>query len=143
MPPRAKTRLPKRRHPRAHVQVNLRMPEDERSWLVAQAQEHRTTLNAEMMARIMRGRDSDELLSIRRLVDYSERLLRPYQIEAHERAHYGNVLRATDDIVHLIIAEAATDAIRAAVDKYQTARRVLDLEAGRKITGRGTSGGAS
>ena len=143
MPPRAKARLPKRRHSRTHVQVNLRMPEEERAWLVAQAQEHRTTLNGEMMARIMRGRDHEELLTISKLAEDSARLLEPWGIKAHERRLYGDVLRAADDLVHLLIAKAAADAIRTAVDKYQTVRRNLDVETGRKITGRGTGGGAS
>ena len=134
MPPRAKPRLRPRRDGRSLVQVNLRMPPDERAWLVEQAQQHGTTLNGEMMARIMRGRDHEQLFTIGALIEASNRLLKPYQIEADERAHYGDVLRATDDLVHLVIAESPADAIRTAIDKYQTVRRDLDLAAGRKIT---------
>jgi hypothetical protein len=113
------------------------MPEEERTWLVEQAAAHKTTLNGEMMSRIMAFRDQGYLLTLRNLAEYSAQLLRPYQIEAHERAHYGDVLQAADDIVALIIAGANSETLRAAIDKYQLARRTIDIEAGRKLTSRG------
>jgi hypothetical protein len=149
--PAAEQAQPPQRHPRDILQISLRLPYEEHAWLVEQARANRTTLNAEILARLATTKEQRALLTVDTLVENASRLLVPYLAAAHERAAYGDLINASARLVDLVMPLLATQiiagetgkAIRTAVDRIHSTRRVLELEAGAKVVSRGTTGSGS
>ncbi len=68
--------------------------------------------------------------------------------EAHELAKAGDIIRAIDGLLGLVqpllatrvIAGPTADSIREAIDRYQSARRLIEIEAGRRLARMRTTG---
>lgn len=127
------------------VQTNLRMRPDEHAWLVEQAKHHRTTLTAEIMWRILRTRESDADLELRRTVDDIIQALDPYLVSAHERALYGRLVNAARRLVEVVAPMIAAgqpgnpkgEKVRAAIDSVHLARSAIETAVGEKVVSQG------
>jgi hypothetical protein len=140
-------------------QTGLRMRQHEHSWLTEEAKTHRTTLNAEIMWRVMRTREDDSAMMVSQLAqdahsalatlgDDLQTRLRPYLIDARERDHYSDVVFAARRIVDENSAWLAAgqiqgrtaERLRAMLDDFHLARRDLELAFGEKAISQGTPG---
>jgi hypothetical protein len=138
----------KPRSPHELIQTNLRLRVEEHAWLTAEARAHRCTLHSEIMARLMSTKEQRALLTAHQLAENASRLLDPYLLAAHERAVYGDLVRASERLIALMEPLIATGAIgggvgeqiKAASEKLRGARRVLELEAGARLIRKGTTG---
>lgn len=140
-------------------QTAVRMREHEHAQLVAAAKDHRTTLNAEIMWRVMRTFELDTAHLVRlsvtearveleRAVNEVGQRLRPYLIDAHERDLVGDALFAARRLADENSAWIAADHIegrdaqraRAIIDDFHLARRDLEIAFGEKVIAQGTPG---
>lgn len=141
-------RQPRPRRPRDMVQVNLRIREFERRQLEAAAKRNMTSLNAEMAARIMRSFEQEHALMIDQLAENVSRALMPLLGDAHELAKFGDLTRAVDGLLGLVqpllatkvIAGPTADAIRTAIGKISSVRRMIEIEAGQRLAQMRTTG---
>jgi hypothetical protein len=122
------------------VQVNLRITRAEKRKLEAAARGYRS-LNAEMVWRIESTFEQPVMLKADQLAENVNRLLLPLVCEAEKLVNAGDLIRATNELVDLVQPLVATgvisgptgDAIRAAFDKISTAKRVIEIEAGKRL----------
>jgi hypothetical protein len=127
------------------------MRSTEHAWLVEQAKAHRTTLNAEIMWRVMRTREQDADLELHMTAESVRRALEPYLLAAHERSFYGDLITASRQLVDLVapllaarlIDGKAGQQLRAAIDNFHLARHGIEIAAGEKLANRGTTGFAA
>jgi hypothetical protein len=140
-------------------QTALRMREHEHAWLVEEAKGHHTTLNAEIMWRVMRTRDGDIATmermgaqeahaSLAALGNDLQAQLDPYLISARERVLYSDVVFAARKIVDETSAQLAAgqlegrtgQRLRAMIDNFHLARRDLEIAFGEKAISQGSPG---
>jgi hypothetical protein len=123
------------------VQTNLRWRAAEHAWLVKEARAHHTTLNNEIVWKVMRTRENDANSQLIEVAEEVIQRLEPYLVDAHERGLYGDLLAATRQLVdavapHLaagVFQGRAAKQIREAIDAVHLARGVLEVTAGGKL----------
>jgi hypothetical protein len=123
------------------VQTNLRWRATEHAWLVAQAKQHRVSLNSEIVWRVMRSRDQDADMQLREVAEEVVQRLEPYLVNAHERGLYGDLLAAARQLVDAIAPHLAVgllkgragQQVREAIDAVHLARGVLEVTAGGRL----------
>ena len=123
------------------VQVNLRIKESERRRLERAAQDHHTSLNAEMAARLQQTFEQEQLGTIAQVHENLERGLLPLLGNIHELAKFGDLIRATEALILLIqplviagtIGGPDAEAIKHAVAGIQTITKMIEREAGQRL----------
>jgi hypothetical protein len=138
-------------------QTALRMRESEHAWLTEEAKGHRTTLNTEIMWRLSRTRNDDiatmERMAKQDLYAALEALgnelrwkLKPFLVDADERALYGDLVFTTRRIVDEVSAALAAgqlegrtgQRLRAMIDTFHLARRALEIRFGERVISEGS-----
>lgn len=130
------------------VQVKLRIRREEHDWLLEEARKRGTTLNAMLAWRVMQNRDSDDLMTISRLVADASRYIEPSLISGFERDLYADALKSSQRLIDLVTPLIATrmidgrfaEEIQKAIDDFHAHRRNLEKTVGEKIISKGTTG---
>jgi hypothetical protein len=126
------------------VQINLRIKERERRQLEAAAESNGVSLNAEMAARIARTFRQEEQDEAARSAENLSYLLKPLVDDLHELAKAGDLIRAADELETIILANSPVGAATAAaIGRYRTVKRMIEIEAGIRLRKMTTSVGPS
>jgi hypothetical protein len=137
-----------RRKPTDIVQINLRIRELERRKLEAAAKKSGVSLNGEMAARIARTFRQTAEWEANQLAENVSRFLGPLLADVHELTKSGELIRAADELIALIqpllaiglIDGPAGAEIRAAIERYSVVKRMIEIEAGRRLGKMNTAG---
>ena len=136
-----------RRSPRALVQVNLRMREAERRRLAEAAERNRTSLNAEMMARLDRSFEQRQLLQLDQISENVHRHLLPLLENVHELNKSGDYHRAVEKLIQRVEPLLAridepgeVKAVQEAIADIARVQRMIEIEAGTRLRRMKTTG---
>jgi len=139
-----------RRKPTDTVQINLRLKEAERRKLEAAAKRNGVSINSEMTSRIARTFRDTAMIDADQAAENISRQLGPLLADTHELNKQGDLIRAADALISLIQPLLATrlidgptgDEIRAAIDRLIVVKRMIEIEAGRRLSRMHTTTGA-
>ena len=137
--------MPRQKPAHAIVQIAVRVREGERRQLVTAAKRNHTSFNGEVVARIMRYSDQEQLLDVKRVHDTMQRGLSPLLDNIHELNKAGDLLLSNDELVALLKRQLAGEILAAeeiglAVNKAETTKRMIEIEAGRRLRRMKTGG---
>jgi hypothetical protein len=133
--PRSST---KSRAPDDTRQTALRMRESDHAWLVQEAKKHRTTLNSEILWRLLNSRNNHLGVELQVIVETVIPRLEPYLISANERDWYNDGFLAARQLADICAAQLAAGKLEglaakraaAAINSIHLARHNLELASG-------------
>jgi hypothetical protein len=130
--------MPRQKPAHAIVQVAIRIREGERRQLVAAAKRNHTSFNGEIAHRIMRYSDQEQLHEIKSVHDSMVRNLSPLLVNIHELNKAGDLSRSVDELIALLKRQLAGETVPAeeiglVIGKAETTKRMIEIEAGRRL----------
>jgi hypothetical protein len=114
-------RSTKSREPEDIRQTALRLRESDHAWLVAEAKKHATTLNSEIVWRLLNSRERSLGVELSVIIESVIPRLEPYLAGANERDAYNEVILAAREMADVLAPLLAAGAITGATAKHAAA----------------------
>jgi hypothetical protein len=110
-------RSTKSREPEDIRQTALRLREADHAWLTAEAKKHATTLNSEIVWRLLNSRERTLGVELSTTIDAAVRRLTPYLVGATERDAYNEVILAARQMADVLAPLLAAGALKGSAAK--------------------------